>query len=137
MPPFVYPHLNIIAILSAAAAQFILGFLWYSPMTPIGRRWMAEAHMGSEPGRPGKEMAVFPASAILAAWAVAMVIGWSGASGPLQGVCAAWTVGTAVAAQAVAGMVASNTRSTRLAVINVGYLAVGYGLMGGLIGILH
>ena len=134
MPAFVYPHLNTIAILVAAAVQFVLGFLWYSNMTPIGKAWIAAMDMRDEPGRPGAEMAVFPIGSIVAAGAVAMVIGWSGASGTMNGVMAAWVVALSVAAQVVASSVATAKASPALLAINVGYVTVGYGLMGAIIG---
>ena len=72
---FVYPHLNVIALLLAALAQFVIGFLWYSQMTPIGRAWLAEMDFGDRAEqRPGAEMLVFPLGSIVAAWAVSMVI---------------------------------------------------------------
>ena len=109
---FVYPHISIIGILAAAVAQFVLGFLWYSPMTPVGKRWMDEMHMDRGDAKPGIEMLAFPVSAILAAWAVAMVIAWSGAGTLSQGILAALVVGTAAIAQAMGATV--DRKSTRL-----------------------
>lgn len=49
--PFVYPQLSMVAILVAAAAHFVLGFVWYSGLTPIGKRWASEVGMaGTDPG---------------------------------------------------------------------------------------
>lgn len=132
---FVYPHVGLIAVLGAAVVQFILGFIWYSPMTPIGAAWMREMKIAGDQ-KPGAEMAAFPIGSIMAAWAVAMVYGWSGASGVYQGVLAAWVVAWAVGAQALMTAVANNQRSTTLLLINLGYLAVGYALMGAVIALL-
>ena len=105
-------------------------------MTPIGKRWMAEMKMDpANPGKPGPEMAVFPISSILAAWAVAMVIGWSHASGLGNSVLAAWVVALAVIAQALGATVA-NSQSVTMGVIHVAYIVVGYAIMGALIGLL-
>jgi hypothetical protein len=133
---FVYPHVGLIAILVAALAQFVLGFVWYSGMTPIGKRWTSEMGLGDGQGTPGPEMAIFPIGSILAAWAVAMVVGWSGAHGAAQGVLAGWVVAVAVAAQVLASGVASGKGSVALNVINVGYLVVGYAVMGAIVGAL-
>ena len=81
---FVYPGISPIGIVVAAVIQFAIGFFWYSPMTAVGRRWMQEAHPEGLPARAGGEMAIFPVGSIMAAWAVAMVIGWAHASGPVQ-----------------------------------------------------
>ncbi len=116
-------------------AQFILGFVWYSGMTPIGRRWASEVGVPQE-GESGMAMLIFPVTSIMAAWAAAMVYGWSGAQGPMQGVYAAWVVAFAVAAQALSTGVATGKNTVALHAINVGYLAVGYALMGAIIGLL-
>lgn len=134
--PFAYPHLSIVALLAAAAAQFVLGFLWYSQMTPIGRTWVREMHLGDQEPQAGAEMAVFPIGSLLAAWAVTMVVAWSGATGVAQAVLAAWVIALAVGAQVVATSVATNHRSMSLLAINVGYLVVGYAIMGAIVGAL-
>ena len=131
---FAYPHVNLVAILVAAAVQFILGFVWYSGMTPIGKRWASEMGFEDTSAQPGIEMAIFPIGSIMAAWAVAMVYGWSGAAGPMDGVRAGWVVAFAVAAQVLASGVASGKGSFALHLINVGYLVAGYALMGAIIG---
>ena len=134
---FTYPHISLVAILAAAAAQFVLGFVWYSSITPIGRRWNSEMGLGEMQGKPGMEMLIFPAGSILAAWAVAMVVGWSGGAGAMDGVRAGWVVAVAVAAQVLAQGVATNKRSIALSAINVGYLMVGYTCMGAIVGVLR
>lgn len=133
---FVYPHISIVGIAAAAIAQFVLGFVWYSQMTPIGKRWATE--MGLDPANmasPGPSVAVFPVSSILAAWAVAMVIGWSQASGLGNSVLAALVVAVAVIAQTLGATVA-NSQSVTMGVIHVAYIVVGYAIMGALIGLL-
>ncbi|RLT43904.1 MAG: DUF1761 domain-containing protein [Chloroflexi bacterium] len=131
---FAYPHINLIALLLAALAQFVIGFLWYSQMTPIGRMWMAEMHFGDREAQPGAEMLIFPVSSIFVAWSTSMVIAWSGASGSAHGMLAAWVVALAVGMQTIASGVASGKSSSTLMAINVGYLAFGYGVMGAIIG---
>ncbi|MFA7249689.1 MAG: DUF1761 domain-containing protein [Dehalococcoidia bacterium] len=130
---FVYPHLNVIAILVAALSQFALGWVWYSPMTPIGKRWAVEMQTGDQPGQPGAEMLLFPISSIMAAWAVAMVFGWSGAQGWLDGVRVGWVVAFAVTGQVLSAAVAGRPRSVMLTLIHVGYVIVGYAIMGAII----
>ena len=132
---FVYPHISFVAVMAAAVAQFVLGFLWYSPMTPVGKRWMAEMRLDRDGARPGIEMLAFPVSAIMAAWAVAMAIAWSGAGTLSQGILAALVVGFAAIAQAMGATVA-NSQSVALGVIHVGYLLVGYTIMGALVVLL-
>jgi hypothetical protein len=132
---FAYPHVSLIAILVAAVAQFVLGFVWYSQMTPIGKRWASEMGIDTS-GQPGAEMLVFPVGSIVAAWALAMVVGWSGAHGAMNGVLVGWVVAAAVGAQVLAAGVANGKSSPALMLINVGYLAVGYAIMGAILGTL-
>ena len=133
---FAYPHISLVAILVAAVVQFVLGFLWYSGMTPTGKRWASEMGMAGAQGTPGVEMLIFPVGSVLAAWAVAVVVGWSGADGAMDGMRAAWVVAAAVAAQVVASGVATGKATLVLHAINVGYLVVGYALMGAIVAAL-
>jgi len=132
---FIYPHISPIAILAGAVVQFALGFLWYSPMTPMGARWMAEMKVRPD-AKPGAEMAAFPIGSIVAAWAVSMVFAWSGASGVLQGMLAAGVIALAVGAQVLTASVANNQRSGALLAINLGYVAVAYLVTGAVVGLL-
>lgn len=134
---FAYPHLNIIAVLVAALAQFVLGFLWYSGMTPTGRWWAEEMGIADQEGQPGAEMLIFPVSSIFAAWVVAMVVAWSGTDSVAHAMLAAWVVALAVGVQVIASGIASGKSSPTLQAINVGYLAFGYGIMGAIIGAFH
>ena len=133
---FAYPHVSLIGIIAGAVAQFVLGFVWYSQMTPIGKRWASEMGIDTS-GSPGAEMLVFPIGSIFAAWATAMVVGWSGAHGAMNGILSAWVVAIAVAAQVVAAGVANEKLSLTLTLINGGYLVVGYAIMGALLGVLQ
>lgn len=132
---FVYPHISFVAVIAAALAQFVLGFLWYSPLTPVGKRWMTEMRIQPGANKPGIEMLAFPVSSIMAAWAVAMVIAWSGAGSLSDGVLAASVVGFAAIAQALGATVA-NSQSMALGVIHVSYLVIGYAIMGALVVLL-
>lgn len=133
---FVYPHVGFLAVLAAAVVQFVLGFIWYSPLTPIGAAWAREMKLSGDQ-KPGPEMLVFPVSSIIAAWAVSMIIAWSGASGAYESVLAAWVIAMAVGAQILGAAVANSQRSITLLVIHLGYVAVGYALMGVVISLLR
>jgi len=132
---FAYPHLSVVALLAGALAQFVIGFLWYSPYLPTGKSWIAQMEIPAD-AKPGLEMIGFPIGSILAAWAVAMVYGWSGASGPMDGALAGLTVAAAVAAQAITSGVAHATRVPPMYAINLGYIVVSYAVTGALIGLL-
>jgi hypothetical protein len=133
---FVYPHVSLIALIAAAVVQFALGFIWYSPMTPIGAAWMREMKISGD-AKPGAEMLAFPVASIIAAWAVSMVVSWSGASGAYESVLAAWVIALAVGAQILGAAVANSQRSITLLIIHLAYVAVGYALMGVVISLLR
>ena len=46
---FAYPPINLVAILVAAVAQFVLGWSWHSSASPTGKRWMAEMGVTTMP----------------------------------------------------------------------------------------
>ena len=132
---FVYPHISFVAIIAATIAHVAIGFLWYAPMTPTGSRWMAEMHIDPAANKPGIEMLGFPISSLMAAWAVAMVIAWSGAGTLSQGVLAGSAVGFAALAQALGAAVAGSN-SMALNVINFGYIVVSYAVTGAVVVLL-
>lgn len=132
---FTYPDISVIAVLVSAVLQFALGFLWYSPLTPMGARWMAEMKIRPD-GKPGVEMLAFPIGSLVASWAAAMVYAWSGASGVTQGIFAAEVVGLAVAVQVLTASVANNMRSGALLTINLAYVFVAYAITGIVLGLL-
>lgn len=132
---FVYPDINIVALVAAAVAQFALGFIWYAPMTPTGAAWAREMNLPGD-AKPGAEMLAFPVASIIAAWAVSMIIAWSGAAGVMQSVLAAWVIALAVGGQILGAAVANSQRSVTLLLIHLGYVTVGYALMGVIIAVL-
>lgn len=132
---FVYPHISFVAILVAAFAHVAIGFLWYAQMTPTGRRWAAEMHVDANADRPGIEMLGFPISSLMAAWAVGMVIAWSGAGTVTQGILAGSVVGFAALAQALSTAVAGS-HSMTLNAINFGYVVVSYAVVGAIVVLL-
>ena len=132
---FSYPDINIVALLAGAVVQFVIGFAWYSPFLPTGKAWIAQMEIPAD-AKPGLEMIGFPIGSILAAWAVAMVYGWSGAVGPMEGALAGLTVAAAVAAQTITSGVAHAVRVPPMYAINLGYVVVSYAATGAVIGLL-
>jgi hypothetical protein len=72
--------LNLYAIVVAAAASFLLGGLWYSPVL-FGKIWMKEAGCDeSKQGHPGKVFGIAFLFSVLAAWTLARIAtDWFGA----------------------------------------------------------
>ena len=71
------PEFNILAVLTAAAASFVLGGLWYSPML-FGKAWQRQTGLSDEQLRGGNMALIFGLSFVLslaAALVFAMFLG--------------------------------------------------------------
>ena len=130
-----YPHLNLVAILVAAAAQFALGWLWYMPGSPTGKRWMAEMGMTSQPA-PSPKLALWLISAVLTAWVLAMTYGWAQGAGVGDGITIGLMLSLPVVATEVTDGLAMSGRSMAYILIQSGYWLVGYAIMGAIIGVM-
>jgi Protein of unknown function (DUF1761) len=124
---------NYLAALVAALSSFLIGGVWYSPIL-FARAWMREAGLSEEQLRRGVAKAfswAFVMSAI-AAINLAFFLGpdpsiaWGAAAGALAGV--GWV------ATSLATVFLFERRSTMLILIDGGYLAVAYTVMGAIIG---
>lgn len=127
-----YPAINLIAILAAAVAQFVLGWLWYMPGSPTGKQWMAEMGMTSAPA-PSPKMALWLVHAVIAAWVIAMVYGWAGGAGLPDGIKVGLILALPAVAMEIAGAMTMNGRSGAYVLIQSGYALIGYALMGAII----
>jgi Protein of unknown function (DUF1761) len=127
--------LNYLAIAAAAAASFIVGGVWYSPLL-FGRAWMKETGLTDETLRRRNMAVVFGSSFVLSLIIAANLAAFL--AGPPN---LAW--GLAAGALAGVGWVATGmgitylfeARSFRLFLINAGYHAVTFTVMGGIIGV--
>lgn len=126
--------LNWIAIFVAALISFVIGGLWYSPLL-FGKAWMKE--MGfSEEDTQGNMGRIFGTTFVLSfiiALNLAAFLGpeptlaWGLAAGALAGI--GWV------ATAVGILYAFERKSLRLYLIDAGYHALTFTLMGGLLGL--
>ncbi|HWM88324.1 MAG TPA: DUF1761 domain-containing protein [Kofleriaceae bacterium] len=125
--------MNYLAALVAALASFLIGGVWYSPIL-FARAWMREAGLTEEQLRRGvaKTFAGAFAMSIVAAVNLAFFLGpkatvaWGATAGALAGV--GWV------ATSLATVFLFERRSVMLILIDAGYLAVAYTVMGAIIG---
>jgi len=127
---------NYVAVLAAALSSFLIGGVWYSPVL-FANAWMREAGIPEE--RLHENMSkVFGGSFVLSfviAMNLAFFLGhnagiaWGAGAGALAGV--GW------AAASLATVFLFERRSTTLIVIDGGYLAVSYTVMGAVIGVMQ
>lgn len=129
-------QVNYVAVLVAAVSSFLIGGLWYSPVL-FARAWMREAGLGEEALRA--KVAQTFAGAFVLSFVIALnlafflgpgaSIAWGAGAGALAGV--GW------AGASLATVFLFERRSLALIVIDGGYLAVSYTVMGTIIAALQ
>ena len=129
------PKINVIAVVAAALSAFLIGGVWYSPIL-FYRTWLEETGLTEDALRNRNMGLVFGGSFVLS-----LVIAFNLAAflaGPPN---LAW--GLAAGALAGVGWVATGmgitylfeTRSLKLWLVNAGYHAVTFVVMGGILGV--
>lgn len=128
--------INYLAVLVAALISFLIGGLWYSPVL-FGKPWMEEMGFTDEDTKGNMGM-IFGTTFVLSliiAFNLAAFLGpdanfvWGLTAGALAGI--GWV------ATALGILYLFERRSMRLYLINAGYHAVTFTLMGGLLGLWH
>ena len=128
--------INYLAVIVAALISFLIGGLWYSPIL-FGKQWMAEMGFTDEDTKGSMGM-IFGTTFVLSliiAFNLAAFLGpeadlvWGLTAGALAGI--GWV------ATALGILYLFERRSMRLYLINAGYHAVTFTLMGGLLGLWH
>ena len=128
--------LNFLAILVAALSSFAIGGLWYSP-TLFGKAWMAENGL-TEQDAPKNMGMIFGATFVLSliiAFNLAAFIG--GEATFAFGLLAGALAGIGWVAAAIGILYLFEQKSMRLFLINAGYHAVTFTVMGGILGLWH
>lgn len=130
------PEVNWIAIVVAAAASFLLGGLWYSPLL-FARSWQREAGITDEQlknANMGKIFGLAFVLCLLAAWMFATFLG------PRPSLALGFGAGFSAGLFWVAASFGINylfeRRSFKLFLINGGYHTVQFTLIGGIISLL-
>lgn len=128
--------LNWFAILVAALISFVIGGLWYSPLL-FGKAWMQE--MGfSESDTQGNMGKIFGLTFVLALVIAINLAAFLGPEATLAwGLAAGALAGIGWVATAIGILYLFERRSLRLYMINAGYHAVTFTLMGGILGLWH
>jgi hypothetical protein len=128
-------NINYLAVLAAAASSFVIGGMWYSPIL-FGNAWLRETGLSDADLRKRNMGVVFGASfalsLVIAVNLAAFLEGppnlsWGAAAGALAGI--GWV------AAAIAITYLFEAKSMKLFLINAGYHAVTFILMGAIIGV--
>ena len=130
------PEVNWIAIIVAAAASFLLGGLWYSPLL-FAKAWQREAGITDEQLKNANMAKIFGLAfllCLLAAWMFATFLG------PRPSLALGFGAGFSAGLFWVAASFGINylfeRRSFKLFLINGGYHTVQFTLIGGIISLL-
>ncbi len=126
--------LNFFAVLVAALSSFVIGGLWYSPIL-FGKAWMAENGFKDDDlqGGMGRTFGLSFVLSLIIAFNLAAFLGseatfsWGLTAGALAGI--GWV------ATAIGITYLFERKSMRLFLINAGYHAVTFTIMGGILGL--
>jgi Protein of unknown function (DUF1761) len=122
------------AVFAAAALSFVLGGLWYSPIL-FARAWMREAGLDEQRTRDANHAKVFGLSALCSVVMAFNLAAFIGAKASLSfGLFAGAATGIGWVAMSLGVIYLFEQRSLKLWLINSGYQAVSYTLMGAVIG---
>ncbi|MGH7523911.1 MAG: DUF1761 domain-containing protein [Gemmatimonadales bacterium] len=135
------PEVNYLAVLVAAIAAFILGWIWYSPML-FAKPWSAENPTMMErhrtnPAPMGRLLAVAFVSGLLAAYAMGVLLIPQQHHSLAIGLKRGFASGVCLVATAFGASYSFEGRSMRHWLINAGYYVVQFTLMGAILGLMN
>jgi hypothetical protein len=127
--------LNYLAVLAAALSTFLIGALWYSPAL-FGRTWMATSGV-SEESMKQRNMAmvfgVYFVISLIMAFNLAAFL--AGPPNLVWGITAGGLAGVGWVAMGMGVTYLFELRSLKLYLIDAGYHAVTFMVMGGILGV--
>lgn len=132
-----YSGVNWVAVVVAAVANVVIGFVWYLPQV-FGNRW------ASETGRPLPQTGQIPVTtyvagvviALIVAYVLALLAGAVGAATLVDGATLGFFAWLGFAAPTTASGALYEGRSTTWWAINAGFILVALVVMGAIIGYL-
>jgi hypothetical protein len=125
-----WTNVNWLAVVIAAVANLVIGFVWYMPGV-FGRRWQ-EASGATMAQLAGPMWGVVVVTSLIAGYVIALIAGGAGVT---EG--AAWGVVLwLLVAASMAGSVLFEGRSWTYWSINAGYWLLSLLVMGGIVGAL-
>ena len=129
-----FASINYLSVVVAALSSFVVGMLWYGPVL-FGKAWMAENGFSDEDVQGGNMLRTYGTAFILGliiALNLDLFLGpdatftWGLAAGALAGV--GWV------AASIGTLYLFEKKSFKLFLINAGYHAVNFTVMGGILG---
>ena len=128
--------MNWLAIIIAALANMVIGFLWYGTWA-FGKSWMKlSGHTMGAGFQPGPLYAMTAVAAVVQAITMAWLIGQTGANSGAAGAIVGLYVGMGIVAAAMFAEVLFAGRHPRLFAIVAGYSVLALVVQGMIIGFL-
>ena len=126
--------MNWFAIVVAAIAQFIIGWIWYGPL--FGKTWMSMMGMSqqsmSREGM-GKTMVLTFIGSLVTAAVLSMLVGWMGAKTLGAGIAAGFWAWLGFVATVTLGGVLFAKMSWNLYILNNAYQLISLAVMGAIL----
>lgn len=127
-------HINYLAVFAAALLGFIIGGLWYGPL--FGKQWMKEMNFTEESLKKSNMARIFGLSFVLSLVISFNLAAFLGEKADLMwGLTAGALAGIGWVAASIGITYLFGRKSLKLFLIDAGYQAVTYTLMGGLLGV--
>ena len=127
--------LNYVAIVAAAVSAFVVGGVWYSPLLFV-RAWMKEAGLDDEVlGKRNMGVVYGSAFVLLLIISFNLAAFLAGPPNLAWGLTAGALAGVGWVATGLGVTYLFEARSFRLFLVNAGYHAVTFTLMGGILGV--
>jgi hypothetical protein len=121
-------------VVAATAAGYVLGAIWYAPPV-FGNRWMAALGKTKEQlGSPARAMGLTLITCLISAWVLAVILARAGVGSAMGGAVAGVGVGLGVYGLNLYSDSLFAGISLRLILIQAGYRASQYALMGAILG---
>ncbi len=131
------PEFNVLAVLAAAAATFVLGGLWYSPAL-FGKAWQREAGVTDEQMRTSNKAMIFGLAFVLSLVAALVFAMFLGPRPPVNlGLGAGFAAGLCWVAASFGINYLFEQRSFKLWLINAGYHTLQFTIIGLILALWH
>jgi hypothetical protein len=131
------PEFNLLAVIAAALATFVLGGLWYSPVL-FGKAWQREAGVTDEQMRSSNKALIFGLTFVLSLVAAFVFAMFLGPRPPVNlGLGAGFSAGLCWVAASFGINYLFEQRSLKLWLINAGYHTLQFTIIGLILALWH
>ena len=131
------PEFNVLAVLAAALATFVLGGLWYSPAL-FGKAWQREAGVSDEQMRTSNKARIFGLAFLLSLIAAFVFAMFLGPRPPVNlGLGAGFSAGLCWVAASFGINYLFEQRSFKLWLIKAGYHTLQFTIIGLILALWH